>query len=99
MNTHELPQLIKKLRQELPTLKKTYAIETLEIFGSYVRAEQHPDSDLDILVTFSKVPGLFKFVRLESHLSDILGLNVDLVLKRTLKPFIGKRIIEEAVLV
>jgi len=97
MNTYALPQLLEKLRRELPALKETYAIETLEIFGSYVRAEQQPDSDLDILVTFSKVPGLFKFVRLEKNLSDILGLEVDLVLKKTLKPLIGERIVAEAV--
>ena len=97
MNTHELPQLLEKLRQELPLLKETYAIETLEIFGSYVRAEQHPDSDLDILVTFSKVPGLFTYIGLENDLSDLLGLKVDLVMKSGLKPLIGARILEEAV--
>jgi hypothetical protein len=49
------------------------------------------------LVTFSKPPSLFKFVRLENHLSDTLGVKVDLVMKDSLKPAIGKHILREAV--
>ncbi len=49
-----------------------------------------------ILVTFSKAPSILKFIRLENHLSDLLGVKVDLVLKDSLKPAIGKRIFEEA---
>jgi len=97
MNKHDLPSLLKKLRQELPELKRTYAVKTLEIFGSYVRAEQQSGSDLDVLVTFSKVPGLFTYIGLENDLSDLLGLKVDLVLKDSLKPFIGEVILAEAV--
>jgi uncharacterized protein len=40
---------------------------------------------------------LLDFVRLEKHLNDILGIKVDLVEKRTLKPRIGKHILEEVV--
>lgn len=99
MNQHNLPSLLEQIRHELPKLKEAYAVKTLEIFGSYVRAEERDESDLDVLVTFSEVPGLFTFVKLENHLSDLLGLKVDLVLKNSLKPAIGERIIKEAVLV
>lgn len=93
----ELSHLLERLRQELPKLKREYSIETLEVFGSYVRAEEQTSSDLDLLVTFSELPSLFKFIRLENRLSDLLGVNVDLVMKDALKPAIGKRIIKEAV--
>ena len=56
----------------------------------------HPESDLDLLVTFSETPGLFAFVALENHLSDVLGIEVDLVMKDSLKPNIGERILAEA---
>jgi uncharacterized protein len=95
----ELSQFLDKLRQELPVLKVEYSIETLEVFGSYVRAEEQPGSDLDLLITFSEIPGLFKYIELENSLSDMLGVKVDLVMKDALKPAIGKRIIEEATLV
>lgn len=87
------------LRKNLPDLAAQYNVATLEIFGSYVRHEQRKNSDLDILVTFNKPPSLFKFVRLENHLTDILGVRVDLVMKDSLKPAIGKNVLREAVLV
>ncbi len=85
------------LHRELPRLMAQYNVSTLEVFGSYVRHEQRKDSDLDLLVTFSKPPSLLKFIRLENHLSDMLGVKVDLVMKESLKPAIGKNILREAI--
>lgn len=90
-----LQKLMEILRQQRPMLAEQYNVATLEVFGSYVRHEQKKNSDLDILVTFSKPPSLFKFVRLENHLSDTLGVKVDLVMKDSLKPAIGKNILRE----
>jgi uncharacterized protein len=92
----ELSHLLEILRQELPKLKEEYSIETLEVFGSYVHAEGKTTSDLDLLVTFSELPSLFKFIKIENRLSDLLGVKVDLVMKDALKPAIGKRILSEA---
>jgi uncharacterized protein len=85
------------LRQHLPELAENYHVRSLEVFGSYVRDERTPQSDLDVLVTFEKTPGLLRFVSLENHLSDLLGVKVDLVMKDSLKPRIGQRILSEAV--
>ena len=85
------------LRQHLPELAEKYHVRTLEVFGSYVRDEQTPESDLDLLVTFDKTPGLLKFINLEHHLGDLLGVKVDLVMKSALKPRIGQNILREAV--
>jgi predicted nucleotidyltransferase len=74
-------------------------IKAIYVFGSYARQQQNEESDLDLLVTFHKTPGLLKFVKLENHLSDLLGIKVDLVMKDALKPNIGQRIIKEAVAV
>ena len=52
------------LRQHLPELAAEYHVRTLEVFGSYVRDEQTPESDLDVLVTFDKTPDLLKFINL-----------------------------------
>lgn len=86
-----------KLRLELPRLRREYAVLSLGLFGSYVRGEQHRQSDLDVLVEFSKVPGMLKFLDLERDLTKLLGVSVDLVQKEALKPSIGKRILEEVV--
>jgi len=85
------------LEQNLPFLRERYHVHSLGLFGSYVRHEQTKDSDLDILVTFSELPGLLQFVSLENHLSDLLGVQVDLVMRDALKPQLGQRILREVV--
>ena len=92
-----LEDFILVLRSHLPEIKERYHVSSLEIFGSYVRGEQDQDSDLDILVEYEKVPGMFKYIELENHLGDLLGVKVDLVMKKALKPAIGKQILAEAV--
>lgn len=72
-------------------------MRSLEVFGSYVRNEQTPESDLDVLVTFEQAPGLFEFVELRDRLSDVLGVTVDLVMKTALKPRLKQRILDEAI--
>ncbi|RNI15748.1 DNA polymerase III subunit beta [Methanohalophilus sp. RSK] len=84
-----------KLREMLPQLKDQYNVKYIGLFGSYIRGEQTPESDLDILVAFSKTPSLLQFIDLENYLSDNLGIKVDLVMKDSLKPNIGKHILNE----
>jgi len=93
---NELNKILQTLREELPLLIQKYDVKSLEIFGSYIRNEQKPESDLDLLVTFTENPGLIKFLELENYLSDRLNIKVDLVMKDSLKPRIGKCILSEA---
>ncbi|MCB2218629.1 MAG: nucleotidyltransferase family protein [Desulfobulbaceae bacterium] len=93
----DLQEAIARLRSEMPRLSRDYGVQTLSLFGSYVRGEQSPKSDLDILVEFSKTPGMLKFMDLEHDLSKLLGVPVDLVHKKALKPAIGKRVLQHAV--
>ena len=79
--------------------KEKYGVKTIGIFGSYLREEQTQTSDIDVLVEFEKPIGLLKFVGLKNHLSDLLGMKVDLVMKKALKPGIGRRILTEVVYV
>ncbi|ADI74125.1 DNA polymerase beta domain protein region [Methanohalobium evestigatum Z-7303] len=88
---------IQKLHRILPDLKKRYPIKYLGIFGSYVRDEQTPDSDFDVLIDFNKPISLLDFAGLELELSDTLSVKVDLVSKTSLKSIIGKRIMDEVV--
>lgn len=91
--------LLDNLRALLPQLTEQYMVDSLGIFGSYIRQEHDSESDLDLLVTFHEVPGLLKFIELENYLSDVLGVKVDLVMRSALKPRIAKRILDEVVLV
>jgi uncharacterized protein len=93
-----LDAIIQTLRATLPELRDRYGVISLGVFGSYVRGEQTPDSDLDLLVEFDHRPlTLLQFIALEYELSDRLQLKVDLVEKTILKPKIGERILQEIV--
>ena len=85
------------LRENLPVLQERFHVENLELFGSYVRGEADEASDLDILVTYTSPPSLLRFVALENHLSDTLGVQVDLVMKDGLKTALEDTILKEAV--
>ncbi|OQY47118.1 MAG: hypothetical protein B6242_05765 [Anaerolineaceae bacterium 4572_78] len=93
----KLTQFINHLKAMQTVLTEKYHVASLGIFGSYIRHEQKPNSDLDILVTFSKTPCLITFVELQCDLSDWLEVDVDLVLKDGLKPAIAEYILMEAI--
>ncbi len=99
--TKELPgraaEFARILREHMPELRERYHVKSLALFGSYVRGEARRKSDLDVLIEYFEAPGLFGFVELEDHLSDLLGVKVDLVMKSALRPHTGKRILTEAV--
>jgi hypothetical protein len=93
----DLQHILAELRRLLPYITQKYNVSSIELFGSFVRNQHDKNSDLDVLVTFSKVPSLLKFIELKNFLSDELQVNVDLVMKDSLKPRIGKNILGEAI--
>lgn len=93
----KLVEIKKVLKKNETFLKEEFKVKEIGIFGSYVRGEQKKKSDLDILVEFRKPIGLFEFMDMEEYLAKILGIKVDLVSKKALKPRIGKHILEEVI--
>jgi predicted nucleotidyltransferase len=93
----DIDKIKSTLREYSPYLKSEYDVESIGIFGSFIRGEQNANSDLDLLVTFLSKPGLFKFISLENYLSDLLGIKVDLVMPSALKKRIGKEIRSEVI--
>ncbi|GBD98087.1 nucleotidyltransferase domain protein [bacterium BMS3Abin07] len=92
----QVEKIIDRINAVMPVLREKYSVKTLQIFGSYVRAQQRKRSDIDILVEFSETIDLFTFVELEEFLSEALGIKVDLVMRDTLKPRIKDIILKEA---
>lgn len=95
----DLQTLKRILRDHKKRLCDQYGVTEIGVFGSYVKNAQVQASDIDILVEFSKAIDLLTFVHLKHELSDLLGVEVDLVSKKALKPAIGKRILQEVVYV
>lgn len=82
---NNLNQIQSKLKNIHPSLIQRYPIKRLALFGSIVRNEQTPDSDIDILVEFSKPVG-FQFFELAHELENYLKCPVDLVSRNGIKP-------------
>lgn len=78
---------------------KEYSVKTIGIFGSVARNEQTGQSDVDLLVEFSKPVGFVTFMRLENFLSERLGKHVDLVTPDSLKPVIRQNVLAEVIYV
>jgi hypothetical protein len=85
------------LRRSMPEARRRWKVRSMGVFGSYVRGEAHATSDLDVLVEFDEAPSLLEYIFLEEYLSVQVGLKVDLVMKKALRPRIGKRILDEVV--
>ncbi len=92
-----LDDILNTLRDHLPELRERYGVTSMGVFGSYVRGRERKRSDLDVLVEFQQAPSMFRFIELQEYLSELLGVKVDLVMQRALKPGIGQRILAEVV--
>ena len=98
MKPPSLEEIQSTLRERRDELARDYGVSEIGLFGSFVRGEATPDSDIDILVEFDHSIGFFEYLDLEERLGEWLGGKVDLVTRAALKPHIGRRILEEAVM-
>jgi len=81
-----------KLKKLKSILQHQYYVEKIGYFGSYARNEQENDSDIDILVSFSKPLG-WEFFDLQEFLENQLQLKVDLVSEKGLKKQLRPKIL------
>jgi len=93
----KLDTILAVLESRLPEWKARFGITEVGVFGSVVRGEDGEGSDLDVLVDYQTAPSLFQLSALQREMSRITGRNVDLSLRQTLRPAIGKRILAEVV--
>ncbi len=76
---------------------RALGVSRLRLFGSVVRGEAKPDSDVDLLVQFSPGAKTFdRFLALSELLEERLGRRVELVTTEALSPFLGPWILAEA---
>ena len=94
----DINDIKKILNRNKKELNKKYNVTEIGIFGSYINNTQSETSDIDILVEFEKAIDLIAFVNLKNHLSSLFGKNVDLVMKKALKPKISERILKEVII-
>ena len=87
--------------QDRPDIMERFGVRALSLFGSVVRDEARPTSDIDLMVDFhpGQPGGLFRYVELKHALEGILGRPVDLITSGNIKPRLKKRILAECVAV
>lgn len=85
-----------KLREIKPVLIEKFQVSRIGYFGSHATGTQTQNSDLDLLVEFSKPVG-WKFFTLEKFLEQTLGLSIDLVTNNALKERIKEPILKQVI--
>lgn len=89
----------KAIQSRRRILTERYKVKEIGIFGSAVKGRLRNHSDLDILVDFSEVPDLLKFIELELFLEKVLKRKVDLVDRQALRSELRDDILRQVVYV
>ena len=92
MNTKA--DILAKLKELQPILKKEYAVKRIGLFGSFSDESFSKDSDIDLLVELEHPIG-WKFLSLEIFLENIFNRKIDLVTKNAIKDQIKDRILKQ----
>jgi uncharacterized protein len=89
--------IIKTITQALPKLRANYYVEHIGIFGSYAKASQTPDSDIDFVVKFKEeCPDLFGTKNnLKEYLKMLLDKEIDIANEDYIKPYVMESIKSE----
>jgi len=88
------------LQEHKNYLMEKFGVSEIALFGSYARGEESKESDVDILVDFKEGYKNFdNYMELKFYLEEILGKEVDLVIKSAIKPRIKTFILEEIIYV
>ena len=74
---------------------RKYKVSKVSLFGSFARGDAGPDSDIDLLITFSDRVGLLTLVKLERELSEALHRIVDLLTEQSISPYLRDQILSE----
>jgi len=84
--------------ERLEAFCRRHHVRRLALFGSVLREDFGPDSDIDVLVEFEpgRTPDLFTMVRMQDELGQMLGREVDLRTPQDLSRYFRDRVVAEA---
>ena len=92
------PEMLQKtLRSHREEFQKELGVLSLSVFGSVARGEASATSDVDVLVEFEGRADFNRFMSLKERLESLLGMPVDLVTRKALRPSLKSAIESEAV--
>ena len=84
------------LKDRAQQIRSDFGVTSLRLFGSVSRGEQHEGSDVDVCVEMK--PNMFKVVRLQRYLEDVLGTPVDVIRMHShINPYLLKEIEKDGI--
>jgi len=85
-------------RDEVTAFCRRHHIRKIAFFGSVLRDDFRPDSDVDVLVEFEAdyIPGLFELMAMQLEFSELIGREADFRLPGDLSRYFRDRVIAEA---
>jgi len=92
----DVKQLLKTRKKEILKTAAKHGVTSIRVFGSAVRGESKPESDIDFLVEVGPVHSPWFPAGLIADLEDLLGVPVDVVTKNSLHWYIRESILNEA---
>ena len=88
---------LKYYREQILELAKQYHAPNMRVFGSTVRDDNTPESDVDFLIDVPPEQTLFDLIRLTRELKELLGCEVDVAQSTVLHPIIRDEVLREAI--
>ena len=89
--------VLTQLTDCMEEIRQRFSVKKLSIFGSVARGEASDSSDVDVLVVFDRPANFDMFMDLKFYLEELLGMGVDLVTDKALRPQIRRAIEQEMV--
>lgn len=90
-------EIVNRHRGAIIEIAKRYGAHDIRLFGSVARGEESESSDLDLIVRFEPGRSLFDHGGLIMDLRDLLGVKVDVISERGMRPRFRRHVMKEAV--
>lgn len=90
------PKLTQDIEEKIINFLKERSAKKISIFGSYVRGDATPESDMDIIVEFDEGISLLDIVSFEMDLSELLGIKIELLTIKSISSYIIDEVLAEA---
>jgi predicted nucleotidyltransferase len=89
-------ELLRSKRAEILAIAAKHGASNVRVFGSAVRGEDTPTSDVDILIDMGDDCGLFDLVALQQDVEALLGKKTDVLTEDSISKYLKHRILAEA---
>lgn len=86
---------IEEIKNRINPIVSQYPVTYVGLFGSYSKNTQTQESDVDLVINYTKPFSYFDLVKLQEELQIALGRSVDVVTEPSLSPFIKDEIIRD----